>query len=154
MLPGIRSMYRTWNPIPINHGKVSKRNLPNWPVGTAYCMHDTAAIMEERLNVIWWIRLWYSEKDAMIIAIDAILIICTLLMLNRELTNLIQNPAMRLRRWINRGIQAGKGSPRTLRKAQNIEITVELWIESRALINKSPTSPRARLPLAKPILLA
>ena len=154
MLPGIRSMYRMWNPIPINHGKVSKRNLPNWPVGTAYCMHDTAAIMEERLNVIWWIRLWYSEKDAMIIAIDALLIICTLLMLNRELTNLIQNPAMRLRRWINRGIQAGKRSHRTIRKAQNVEISVESWIEKRALINESPTSPRARLPLAKPILLA
>ena len=154
MIPGIRSLYKTWNPIPINHGKVAKRNLPNWPVGTAYCMHDTTAIREERLNVIWWIRLCYSEKDAMIIAIDALLIICTLLTLNREQTNLIQNPAMRLRRRINRGIHARKRSHRTIRKAQNVEISVEFWIESRALINKSPSSPRARLPLAKPILLA
>ena len=95
----------------------------------------TAAIREERLNVIWWIRLCYSEKDAMIIAIDALLIICTLLTLNRELTNLIQNPAMRLRTRINRGIQAGKRSHRTIRKAQNVEIYVEPWIEKRALIN-------------------
>ena len=32
----------------------------------------------------------------MIIAIDALPIICTLLVLNRELTNLIQNPASAL----------------------------------------------------------
>ena len=89
----------------------------------------------------------------MIIAIDALLIICTLLTLNREQTNLIQNPAMRLRRRINRGIHAGKRSHRTIRKAQNIELSVESWIEKRALINESPTSPRAKLPLAKPILL-
>jgi hypothetical protein len=90
----------------------------------------------------------------MIIAIDALLIICTLLTLNRELTNLIQNPAMRLRRRINRGMHAGKRSHRTIRKAQNVEISVEPWIEKRALNNKSPTSPRAKLPLANPILLA
>jgi hypothetical protein len=91
----------------------------------------------------------------MIVAIDAILINCTLLMLNREPRNLIRNPAMRLRTWINRGIQAGKGSPRkSSSEGSNVKISVELWSESRALINKSPTSPRARLPLAKPILLA
>ena len=127
MLPGTRCMYRTWNPIPIKRGKASKRNLPNWPVGTAYCMHDTAAIMEERLirnmknpAMIFRERCddscdWCNTNN------------CTLLMLNRELTNLIQNPAMRLRRRINRGIQAGKRSHRTIRKAQNVEISVEPW---------------------------
>ena len=135
MIPGIRSLYKTWNPIPINHGKVAKRNLPNWPVGTAYCMHDYRRDQGRRLNVIGCNRLCYSEKEAVIIAINALPMICTLLTLNREHTNLIQNPAMRLRRRINRGIQAGKRSHRTIRKAQNVEISVEPWIEKRALIN-------------------
>ena len=135
MIPGIGSMYRTWNPIPIKRGKASKRNLPNWPVGTAYCMHGYRRDQGRRLNVIGWNRLCYLEKEAVIIAIDALPMICTLLTLNREQTNLIQNPAMRLRRRINRGIQARKRSHRTIRKAQNVEISVEPWIEKRALIN-------------------
>ena len=154
MIPGIRNLYRTWNPIPINHGEVAKRNLPIWSVGTAYCMHDYRRDQGRRLNVIGWNRLCYLEKEAVIIAIDALPMICTLLTLNREQTNLIQNPAMRLRKRINRGTQARERSHRTIRKAQNIELSVESWIEKRALINESPTSPRAKLPLANPILLA
>ena len=98
-------------------------------------MHDYSRDQETRLNVIGRTGLRCLEIEALIIAIDALPMICTLLTLNREQTNLIQNPAMRLRRRINRGIQAGKRSHRTIRKAQNVEISVEPWIEKRALIN-------------------
>ena len=110
--------YRMGFPFQLNVEKPPKGTFQIDPVGTAYCMHDTATIMEERLicnmmnpAMIFRERCndicdWRNTNN------------CTLLMLNREPMNLIRNPAMRLRRWISRGIQTGKGSHRTLRKAQ------------------------------------
>ena len=59
-----------------------------------------------------------NRQSTHIVRLDACFL-TTLLTLNREQTNLIQNLAMRLRRRINRGTQARKRSHRTIRKAQN-----------------------------------
>jgi hypothetical protein len=71
--------------------KSRKRNLPNWPGITAYCMHDYSRDQETRLNVIGRTGLRCLEIEALIIAIDALPISCTLLTLNRGQPNLIQS---------------------------------------------------------------
>ena len=71
--------------------KSRKRNLPNWPGITAYCMHDYSRDQETKLNVIGRTGLRCLEIEALIIAIDALPISCTLLTLNRGQPNLIQS---------------------------------------------------------------
>ena len=106
-----------------------KRNLPNWPGITAYCMHDYSRDQETRLNVIGRTGLRCLEIEALIIAIDALPISCTLLTLNRGQPNLIQSQPCNCAGGLIEEYGQGKEHIGLCGRLKSTQVFVEIWIE-------------------------